>query len=76
MNVTQKNATINFAQLKKENEQFTKRLMTYDARHEKMWSAISGGPNRMGATDVLYIVLGIRPIYHLCPLLPLQIADF
>ena len=78
MNVTQKNATINFAQLKKENKQFTKTFMAYDARHEKMWSAISGGPT--GWEQLMYYilfgVLGLFTISSHCWLFKLQISSW
>ena len=78
MNTTQENATINFAQLKKENEQFTKRLMAYDARHEKMWSAISGGPT--GREQLMYYIffwlLGLFTITAHYWLFKLQISSW
>ena len=42
-NLTEINATINLADLKKENEKFAQKLNAYQKRHDMMWSEIDGG---------------------------------
>lgn len=58
LNVTEKNATINLAELKKENEKFAKKLNAYQKRHDMIWSELDGG--RTGWEQLLiYILFGV-----------------
>ena len=78
LNVTEKNATINLAELKKENELFSEKLSSYQKHHDEMWSAIDGG--RTGWEQLLFYglfgALGFLILAAYGWILKLQIASW
>ena len=78
LNVTEKNATINLADLKKENIEFSKKLTAYKEHHDKLWSQIDGG--RTGWEQLMFYcffgAIGLLLLAAYSWLLKLQIASW